>query len=354
MYQVPERVSTEFESDRRRLWSDRRFGKRNGKVHPRVRRTRFLLYAGLLVGFCALLAFAGCGSIEGSARLIAVSNGVDFGTVTVGQIGSRTISFQNSGPGAVQVIGITVTGPFKLGAAEQFPVLIAAGSTYTLQVQFNPSAAGQASGAITVQNNAAATPPTVSLAGLGVNASGGSSGGLLSAISCTSSLMVGAGTANCNVALNGPAATGGAMVSLASSSTAVIVPATVTVPANATSVGFQANVAAVSAPQSVILTASMSGVSQSFTLQLGTPGSYSVDLTWDAPAGSADPVVGYNIYRALNGSQSWLRLNSSVNPITAFTDVTVASGQSCVYYVTAVDSAGFESAPSNMFSVAIP
>jgi hypothetical protein len=55
---------------------------------------------------------------------------------------------------------------------------------------------------------------------------------------------------------------------LASSNAAVTVPATVVVPANATSAGFTATVSSVTTAQAVTLTASAGSVSKSFALQL--------------------------------------------------------------------------------------
>jgi len=57
-------------------------------------------------------------------------------------------------------------------------------------------------------------------------------------------------------------------VSLASNNTAVSVPTSVTVPANANSVGFTANVSSVSTVQTATLTATANGVSKTFALQL--------------------------------------------------------------------------------------
>ena len=57
-------------------------------------------------------------------------------------------------------------------------------------------------------------------------------------------------------------------VGLTSSNAAVTVPATVVVPANATSAGFTATVTSVTTAQSVTLTASAGGVSKTFALQL--------------------------------------------------------------------------------------
>jgi hypothetical protein len=86
----------------------------------------------------------------------------------------------------------------------------------------------------------------------------------------------------------------------------------------------------------------------------GTGSSYSVSLTWAAPSGASDQVVGYNIYRATGSSSTYVKLNSSVNAPVVFSDATVATGASYDYYVTSVDSSGNESVPSNTATLNIP
>jgi hypothetical protein len=359
MYQVPVRSSSDSESDRRRsLWSDSRFGK-SWRRTLRRRPRRYLLYAGLLVGFCVLLAFAGCGSTVGIGELKAAVSGINFGAVMVGQASTQTLTFTNTGTGAVDVSGVTVTGPaFQFAGPSAFPVTVAAGSTYSFRVQFSPSSAGNAIGQVTVDSDVSAGGlPTVSISGLGVQASAAASPAVLSGISCTNSSMAGAGTDNCVVALNAPAGSSGLSVSLASNNAAVKVPATVTVPATTAGVGFAATVAAVATAQTATLTATADGATQSFALEVNAAGGatpYQVDLSWNAPATSADPVAGYYVYRSVSGGSAYQLLNSKVNLTTTFTDSTVEDGQAYVYYVTSVDASGVESAPSSPFDVAIP
>jgi len=273
MYEVPVRFSSDARSDRERVfWSDSRFGKNEWRTRPRVKRSRrYLMYAGLLVGLCVLLAFVGCGSTSGIGELKATASGINFGPVTVGQASSATVSFVNSGAGAVQVSSVSVSGqPFKFMGPTAFPLTVAVGSTYSFQVEFSPSATGSAAGQVTVVSNVTTGGmPTVSLAGIGVQAGPSpATSAVLSGISCSNSSMVGAGTDNCFVALNTAAGSGGLTIDLTSNSTAVTVPATVTVPANTTGVGFTAKVAAVGSSQSTVLTASEGGTSESFALEL--------------------------------------------------------------------------------------
>ena len=81
--------------------------------------------------------------------------------------------------------------------------------------------------------------------------------------------------------------------------------------------------------------------------------SYQVGLSWDAPASSAVAVSGYHIYRELSGG-SYTLLNSSPNAGTTYTDSTVQSGSAYNYEVTSVDASGVESAPSGVYTAAIP
>jgi fibronectin type 3 domain-containing protein len=86
----------------------------------------------------------------------------------------------------------------------------------------------------------------------------------------------------------------------------------------------------------------------------GTTATYAVNLSWDAPTSSADPVAGYNVYRALSGSSTYILLNSSIDAETSYVDSTVVSGHTYDYTAESVDASGVESVPSNVFCVTIP
>ena len=77
---------------------------------------------------------------------------------------------------------------------------------------------------------------------------------------------------------------------------------------------------------------------------------HSVNLSWRAS--SSSNVVGYNVYRGtVAGSYALL---NSMNAGTSYSDATVQNGQTYYYAVTAVDSAGVESAFSNPAQAVIP
>jgi fibronectin type 3 domain-containing protein len=99
-------------------------------------------------------------------------------------------------------------------------------------------------------------------------------------------------------------------------------------------------------------TGSSSVITLSGTGQTAT--SYEVNLTWDAPSSSSDPVAGYNIYRAPSGGTAYQQLNASEITQTTYVDTTVQAGQTYDYIVESVDALGVTSVPSNMASVTTP
>ena len=88
----------------------------------------------------------------------------------------------------------------------------------------------------------------------------------------------------------------------------------------------------------------------------GTGESVEVNLSWDAPSSSPDPVAGYNVYRSPSGGASYQQLNPSTisTTQTTYVDTTVQATQTYDYIVESVDALGVDSAPSNMASVTIP
>jgi fibronectin type 3 domain-containing protein len=82
--------------------------------------------------------------------------------------------------------------------------------------------------------------------------------------------------------------------------------------------------------------------------------SYQVNLNWQAPSSSTDPIAGYHVYRALGGSTSYTLMNSTLVTQTSYADATVQGGTTYDYEVKSVDSSGVESSPSNIITVNIP
>jgi hypothetical protein len=81
---------------------------------------------------------------------------------------------------------------------------------------------------------------------------------------------------------------------------------------------------------------------------------YQVNLSWDAPTSSPDPVAGYIVYRSPSGASLYVQLNPTVVTQTAYVDSNVQDGQTYDYIVESVDAAGIVSVPSNTAVVPIP
>jgi len=78
---------------------------------------------------------------------------------------------------------------------------------------------------------------------------------------------------------------------------------------------------------------------------------HQVSLNWSA---STSTVSGYNVYRSTTSGSGYVKLNSSLNLNTAYTDNSVVAGATYFYVTTAVDSSGNESSFSNQVQAVIP
>jgi hypothetical protein len=77
---------------------------------------------------------------------------------------------------------------------------------------------------------------------------------------------------------------------------------------------------------------------------------YSVSLSWSP---STSSISGYNVYRGA-AAGNYSRINTTLDPITAYTDGTVVSGATYYYAATAVNSKGEESGYSSPLKVVVP
>jgi fibronectin type 3 domain-containing protein len=78
-------------------------------------------------------------------------------------------------------------------------------------------------------------------------------------------------------------------------------------------------------------------------------------LFW--PANSEDDLAGYLIYRSIDpnlAKDKWTKLTPSLYSKTTFTDENVEAGKTYYYYITAIDTAGNVSPPSEVVSETVP
>ena len=111
---------------------------------------------------------------------------------------------------------------------------------------------------------------------------------------------------------------------------------------------------AVSGTLTVVSTSTTNPTATVSVTGTGIATSYQVNLSWDAPTSSTDPVAGYNIYRAVSGSSSYTLVNPSVDGQTSYSDTSVQNGTVYNYEIESVDASGNASAPTSPISVTIP
>jgi hypothetical protein len=224
----------------------------------------------LILFTCAFSEVAAAQSL-----LYANPTSVSFGSVAVGQTAQSTVEVGPIEGMTITIQSATVTGGgFALAAGTTFPFTLNIGAWQGLNVTFAPTAAGAATGSLTITSNASSNPTlVVPLTGTGTGgSSGGSSAPVPKALTCLNATMSAAGTDSCTVTISAAAPAGGASIKLASNDKTVTVPSSVTVSAGATTATFNATVAAFTTAQTANLTANSGSTTITYALQL-QPGS---------------------------------------------------------------------------------
>jgi hypothetical protein len=309
-------------------------------------------------GGTAKVALSGTGTAAASPQLTLSASTLSFGSETVNTAKSMTLTLTSSGTSAVTVSSAAITGAGFTIVAQSFPVTLNANQSVTLQVQFEPTATGAATGQLTISSNSTTGgTAAVTLSGTGtaaspqltISASSLSFGSETINTAKTMTLTL-SSTGTSAVTVNSAAITGAGFTIVGGSFPVTLTPTqtlTVTVQFEPTAAGAVTGQVAISSNST---TGGTADVALSGT---GTAVAYAVDLSWTAPSSSADPVAGYNIYRAISGGSLAL-VNSSADSSTTYVDSTVVSATTYNYVVKSVDSSGVESVASNEITAAIP
>jgi hypothetical protein len=89
-----------------------------------------------------------------ASDLTATPPSLSFGTVTVGSQATQSISLTNSGSSSMTISGVSASGPGISVSGLSLPMTLAAGASASVSAVFKPTAAGNASGTLTVTSNA--------------------------------------------------------------------------------------------------------------------------------------------------------------------------------------------------------
>ncbi len=110
-------------------------------------------------GGTSTVTLAGTGTTTSSPQttpqLVLSATSLNFGSIAVNTPSVQTLTLTSSGTGPVTVNSATITGAGFTVVGSGLPVTLNPLQTATLQVQFLPTAAGAASGQLTISSNSA-------------------------------------------------------------------------------------------------------------------------------------------------------------------------------------------------------
>lgn len=107
----------------------------------------------------------------GAPALTLGSTSVAFGSVSLNTPATQSVLVTSSGSAPLTISGAAVTGTGFSMSGMTTPTTLAAGQAATLNVQFDPTAAGADSGTLTLTTNAGSS--TIGLSGTGASAANG-------------------------------------------------------------------------------------------------------------------------------------------------------------------------------------
>jgi hypothetical protein len=303
---------------------------------------------------------SGTGTVATSSRLTVSTNFLSFGNVRVNSTTTLPLTLTSSGTAPVTISAATLSGTGFTSSGASLPVRLNPNQSVTLGVQFGPTTAGGITGQLAITSDSSTGAMTiVQLSGTGTTATtpqlqfsstalsfGNVPVGSTATLSLT---LISSGTAP--VTVNTAGLTGTGFSNSGTSFPVVLNPdQSVTL-----ELQFDPTAATAATGQLTIKSDSTTGSTTQISLSgTGTAVQHAIDLTWDAPSTSPDPVAGYNVFRSIDNGTSFTKVNSSLGAQTDYADTVVQSGATYIYQVTSVDASGTESSPSNQISLTVP
>src|SRR5207245_1314450 len=269
-----------------------------------------------------------------------------FGTVLAGNNSSLQETLTNTGGSSVTISQANVSGSgFSVSGV---PATLAAGQSANFNVTFAPQSSGAVTGSVSIVSNASNSTLKITLSGTGTTP------GVLSASAQTlsfGSVQVNSSTTQSETLTN----TGGTAITVSQANVSgsgfsirgLSLPLTLIAGQSFTFGATFAPTAGGSASGAISLSSDASNSTLTISLSgTGTgPPHHNVSLNWTSS--TSTDVVGYNVYRRTIAGGPYTKINTSLNPTTAFVDNSVQAGQTYYYVTTAVDGTGLESAYSN-------
>ena len=305
------------------------------------------------------VALNGTGAAITTPQLTASATSVSFGNVTLNSGVTQSLTLTSSGTALVTISATTVSGAGYTVSGAPLPVTLNPGQTTTLQLTFDPTIAGASTGNLTISSDATSGAIQVALSGTGIvpaspqlTVSPASLAFGSVTLNTTSSLPVTlSSTGTAPVTVSAATLSGAGFVA-----SGAAFPVTIN-PGLAVTIQVQFDPTVAGAASGQLTVTSNSASNGTVVVQITGTGmavQHSIDLSWNAPTTSTDPVAGYNIYRSTDGGATFTRLNTSPETALVYTDSNVQSGTTYTYVAKSVDASGQESGPSNQISLPVP
>jgi hypothetical protein len=305
----------------------------------------------------------GCASVSAGkespvAKISIVPARVDFKEVVVGQKNSQTLQISNTSNEPVSFEALHVSGSGFTLSPVKTPLTLPSGKSLRVTLVFSPSKASVASGSLALSSSDLEAPVSIPLAGSGEKAapqlqshpSSLNFGAV--AVRTTSTQTVNLkNTGNVPLTINSAALSHSAFSTTGLSSGVSLAPGQTLEfklafrPTGSGSVSGTLSIGSSTLSSPVKLALSGSGTTASSTTSTPAAGTaHSVSLTWSP---SPSPIVGYHVYRGTFSGGPYSRITPYTTGSPDFSDTTVVSAGRYYYVVTALNSAGEESAFSN-------
>lgn len=304
----------------------------------------------------------GTGTVTATPQLTVSPSSLSFGNVTVDSSATLPVTLTSSGTAPVTISAAALSGTGFTDSGATFPLTLNPNQSVTLQVKFNPTATGGATGQLTITSTSSTGGTTViQVSGTGTAATSTTPQLLFSSTTLSFGNVPVGSTSTLSLTLT---SSGTAPVTISSvalqgtgfSDSGATFPMTLNPNQSVTlTVQFDPTAASAGTGTLTVNSNSATGGTTQVTLSgTGTAVQHGVDLSWDAPSSSSDPVAGYNIYRSTDGGGTFTKLNPSPDGQVDYDDNAVQSGASYVYEVKSVDASGVESSASNQINVTVP
>lgn len=284
-----------------------------------------------------------------SESLIATPLTLSFGDVMVGKTAVLPVVVKNDRARNVTVQDFyTMSGGFSV-KGPKLPFTVAPGGSVTLTVTFAPQSVGLDGSSVFIAPASVSIP----LTGTGTTSTPGK---LTVAPSTLNFGSVDVGSSTKQTLTLGAANKNVTVSSATSSNSQFTIPGVtfpMTIDAGETTslyVVFSPTKSGTSSGQVTFVSDASDSVDSEPLTGSGTVPEYSVALSWNA---STSSVAGYNVYRG-TAVGKYSKLNTNLDPNTAYTDSTAVSGATYYYAATAVNSKGEESSYSAPLKVVIP